>query len=176
MTSELKHKKGRPKTHRHRSRVRIDHVVKPRPKTTRVYAPISYTELGLHCDNSSTSNEGSPTRSGFGARSTGNIYMDHHGEYQKHDQYSLLAIQASKFSNLEFTTNELKQLTLPRSLKGTNPETSDGDCVTVSVAPKPSLSIIDFNQLTRGGLELARRNEKQMKKANVKSRAMTATQ
>lgn len=156
--NELKSKKQRPKTHRSRSRVRQSHVIKPRPKTTRSYAPISYNDLELLRDNSSTSNECSPVRSGFGSRLTKNIYLDVNAipDHHKPDQYSLLSIQTSKFKNLEFSDS--------KSVKGKSVIEDkcnilrDADDVMVNIPPKPSLSIIDFNQLTRGGLEQAKRS------------------
>lgn len=156
--NELKSKKQRPKTHRSRSRVRQSHVIKPRPKTTRSYAPISYNDLELLRDNSSTSNECSPVRSGFGSRLTKNIYLDVNAipDHHKPDQYSLLSIQTSKFKNLEFSDS--------KSVKGKSVIEDkcnilrDADDVMLNIPPKPSLSIIDFNQLTRGGLEQAKRS------------------
>lgn len=158
LVNELKSKKQRPKTHRSRSRVRQSHVIRPRPKTTRAYAPISYNDLELLRDNSSTSNECSPVRSGFGSRLTRNIYLDVNAipDLYKPDQYSLLSIQTSKFKHLEFTDtktskpgNDVSEDKFD-SLKNT-------DDILVNIPPKPSLSIIDFNQLTRGGLERAKR-------------------
>ncbi|XP_031625666.1 cytosolic carboxypeptidase 6 isoform X2 [Contarinia nasturtii] len=160
MVNELKSKKHRPKTHRSRSRIRQSHVIKPRPNTTRAYAPISYNDLELLRDYSSTSNECSPTRSGFGSRLTKNIYLninalpDHH----KPDQYSLLSIHASKFKNLDFSDSKsAKSKKLIEDKCGfSNVGTTDE--LLVNVPPKPSLSIIDFNQLTRGALEKAKRS------------------
>lgn len=192
MVTELKPRKGRPRTHRSRTRRRVKPDVKPRPRTTRTNAPISYTDLGMQYD-SSTSNEGSPVRYGFGSRGNANIYMNIMPQDTKHDQFSLINIQASKFDNLEFTTNEFKQMYIPK--RGTDggankqlmastmaavataaaaaaaaaalakdgtmasvltaPTRLFNDVTTVNIAPKPYLSIIDFNQLTRGGLERA---------------------
>lgn len=154
LASELKSKKHRPKTHRSRSRVRRKHIVEPRPKTSREYAPITYTELELLRENSLTSNDGSPTRSGFGSRVNKNIYLNLNAEHQRPDQYSLLSIQASKFHNLDFSETKTgnKQ---PKMETRKFPV----DVVTITVPPKPSLTIIDFNQLTRGGLEKAKRSE-----------------
>lgn len=155
MATELKSKKQRPKTHRSRSRNRQVRVVKPRPTTTRINAPISYTDLELMRDPSSTSNEGSPIRSGFGARANRNIYFDAHPE-----QYSLLAIQSSKFNNLEF--GDVKPAKSSKSLGDDRSSTLKfSDTAPTTVPTKPSLSIIDFNQLTRGGLEQAKRSESQ---------------
>lgn len=158
MTNELKSKKERPKTHRSRSRVRHSHIIKPRPKTTRASAPISYNDLELLRDNSSTSNECSPTRSGFGSRLTKNIYLDVTAipDHHRPDQYSLLSIQTSKFKNLDFADTKAS-----KSRKDLTEEKrnfpNDTDEILVNIPPKPSLSIIDFNQLTRGGLERAKR-------------------
>lgn len=154
LVNEPKSNKHRPKTHRSRSRVRQSHIVKPRPKTTRTYAPISYNDLELLRD-SSTSNECSPVRSGFGSRITKNIFLDVNAlpDHQRSDQYSLLSIQTSKFKHLEFSD--------PKTTKCAKTLSEDilknSDDVIVNIPPKPSLSIIDFNQLTRGGLEQAKR-------------------
>lgn len=174
MVSELKPRKGRPRTHRSRTRRRVKPDVKPRPRTTRTNAPISYTDLGINYD-SSTSNEGSPVRYGFGSRGNANIYMNVLPQDTRHDQFSLIAIQSSKFNNLAFTTNEFRQMSLPKQTTASKQQhqlmagNKDGtavsvltaptrlfnDVTTVNIAPKPYLSIIDFNQLTRGGLERA---------------------
>lgn len=155
LVNEPKSKQQRPKTHRSRSRVCQSHIVKPRPKTTRSYAPISYNDLELLRD-SSTSNECSPVRSGFGSRLTKNIFLDINAvpDHQRPDQYSLLSIQTSKFKHLEFSD--------PKPTKCTKTSTAEdilktSDDLLVNIPPKPSLSIIDFNQLTRGGLEQAKR-------------------
>lgn len=164
MVNEMSSRKGRPKTHRPRGRSRIRSEVQTRPKTTRVYAPISYTDLSIRYD-SSTSNEGSPVRHthfgyGFGTRSSGNIYMNQ-------DQFSLLAIQQSKFNNLDFTTNECHHsITELPKLKVPCSTATKRQADILNVPPKPSLSIIDFNQLTRGGLEMARKRLNEEKKRN----------
>ena len=180
MANEISTRKGRPKTHHARSRRRISPEVKPRPKTTRTNAPISYNDLSIRYD-SSTSNEGSPVRYGiyngygFGTRQTGNIYMNN-------DQFSLLAIQSSKFNNLDFSNDitiippstmstmtagggttlsttqflpKIKTAMTASSANTNNLLTRQTDAAQVTIAPKPYLSIIDFNQITRGGLEQA---------------------
>lgn len=164
MMADLKSKKHRPKTHRSRSRVRRKHIIRPRPISTREYAPIAYTDLELQRDSSVTSNEGSPTRSGFGSRLNKNIYFDvnatgdrqHHSN--KHDQYSLISIQALKFSNLEFDDTKPTKGIKQQPEEKVNSNKIPFDALTINVPPKPSLTIIDFNQLTRGGLEKAKRN------------------
>lgn len=167
ITMEIGSRKGRPKTHRPRGRSRLRAEVKIRPKTTRTNAPISYTDLSIRYD-SSTSNEGSPFRAGqgqhygygFGARQTGNIYMNQ-------DQFSLSVIQSSKFNNLDFTNEFKSQIDLPR-LPLQTPINSfalgrSREIAPLNVPPKPYLSIIDFNQLTRGGLERAQKREDEKK-------------
>lgn len=157
MVKDLKVKKPR-KARRSRSRVRQEVVIKPRPQTTRTHAPISYTDVELIHGYSSTSNEGSPTRSGFGARCNRNIYLENSND-AKRDQYSLISIQAAKFQQLDFSESKSRKsspvkgdvnaLAAVAAVNATD--------VIINVAPKPSLSIIDFNQLTRGGLEQAKR-------------------
>lgn len=142
---ELSVRRGRPKTHRPRARSKARSETRSltRPKTTRVNAPISYKDLSKCYE--SDSDDASPARCnymsyGFGTRATGNIYMNH-------DQYSLCNIRSSKFNNLDFSGE----------FKGTPTRTAAAvDADHVKVAPKPCLTIIDFNQLTRGGLERAK--------------------
>lgn len=150
MYTQLSTRKGRPKTHRPRTRRRISPDTRPRPKTTRTGAPISYNDLSIRYESCSSNEEGSPVRyggghHGFGTRQTGNIYMNQ-------DQFSLLAIQSAKFSQLDFTAE-------PRALPKIKTASSEMTRMTV-VAPKPCLSIIDFNQITIGGLEMATRRSK----------------
>lgn len=159
MINELKSKKQRPKTHQSRSRVRQSHVIKLRPKTTRAYAPISYNDLELLRDNSSTSNECSPNRSGFGSRLTRNIYLDVNAlpDRYKLDQYSLLSIQTSKFKHLDFSnTNGTKNKRTADDERSNNLKISDE--ILVSIPPKPSLSIIDLKFID---LEHAKRSASQ---------------
>ncbi|XP_065084431.1 cytosolic carboxypeptidase 6-like isoform X2 [Ochlerotatus camptorhynchus] len=144
---ELRPRKGRPRTHRPRARSRTRSEVRLRPKTVRTYAPISYTDLSI-CYDSSTSNEGSPIR-----------YMySHYGGFRMRalgppDQYSLSNIQAARFSNLDFSSDYRFKVT-PKPK--TAPEQHKMPPIEIlNVPPKPCLTIIDFNQLTRGGLEEA---------------------
>lgn len=152
MLSEMKTKKQRPKTHRSRSRVRTQsRVTMPlRPKTTRSRAPISYNDLELLRDNSSTSNECSPTRNGFGS------HVAALNSRHRSDQYSLLSIQTSKFMHLDFNDSKITKSKNNHVEKFDHSENNDE--MYVIIPPKPSLSIIDFNQLTRGGLEQAKRS------------------
>lgn len=87
-----------------------------------------------------------------------------------HDQFSLLAIQSSKFNNLDFS-NEYKGLALPKihtTVAATTNYTKSGGNETLNVPPKPCLSIIDFNQLTRGGLEQATKKFNEEKRGRSK--------
>lgn len=154
IVNELMPKKQRPKKHRTRSRIRPSHINESRPKTTttRSYAPISYNDLELCRNYSSTSNE-CLTKNIF---SNINAFPDHH---RKSDQYLLLSIQDSKFKNLDFSDWK------GAGALGGRKANEDRDSITkktnellVNVPPKPSLSIIDFNQLTRGGLDKAKRS------------------
>lgn len=177
IVTDVSTRKGRPKTHRARSRIR-NNELKVRPKTTRTNAPISYTDLSICYESGGgSSNEGSPIRYpatgatggfygySFGKRQTGNIYLNQ-------DQFSLLTIQSSKFNNLDFT-NEYKVKMSTKSTKNTTGGIGGGSMTvdgraktaeTLNIPPKPYLSIIDFNQLTRGGLDAATKNTKSPKK------------
>lgn len=143
---ELRPRKGRPRTHRPRARSRTRSEVRLRPKTVRTYAPISYTDLSI-CYDTDTSNEGSPIRymysnyGGFRMRALG-----------PPDQYSLSNIQTARFSNLDFSSDYRFKVT-PKPK--TAPEHKMPPIEILTVPPKPCLTIIDFNQLTRGGLDEA---------------------
>lgn len=171
-------RKGRPKTHkeRGRSRRRISPNVQPRPKTTRENAPISYNDLFIRGYDSGSSLEASPVRyDGYNQcrRTTKSTHLSNH------DQFSLLTIQASKFSQLDFTNEfrlpKLRQITSTTAYgssihTNTRHETLNATVLPADkiniVTPKPYLSIIDFNQITRGGLDRAtqRCNEKRLGK------------
>ncbi|XP_050083944.1 cytosolic carboxypeptidase 6 isoform X2 [Anopheles aquasalis] len=150
---ELRPRKGRPRTHRPRARSKTRSEVRVRPKTTRAYAPISYTDLSI-CYDSATSDEGSPVRY--------HMYHGHAGAYgglrmrphAHQDQFSLSNIQAARFSNLDFTSDY--RLKVPKAkTQATAGDQKMPPIEMLTVPPKPHLTIIDFNQLTRGGLEEA---------------------
>ncbi|XP_049535259.1 cytosolic carboxypeptidase 6 [Anopheles darlingi] len=150
---ELRPRKGRPRTHRPRARSKTRSEVRVRPKTTRAYAPISYTDLSI-CYDSATSDEGSPVRY--------HMYHGHAGAYgglrmrphAHQDQFSLSNIQAARFSNLDFTSDY--RLKVPKlKTPATAGDQKMPPIEMLTVPPKPHLTIIDFNQLTRGGLEEA---------------------
>lgn len=175
-------RKGRAKTHRERgrSRRRISPDVQPRPTTTRENAPISYNDLFIRGYESGSSADASPNRyatAGYNQQSRRPLRAPHD------DQFSLLTIQASKFSQLDFSNEfrlpKLRHITTNHaSLAPTKPRldtnninqqqyastlAAAGDKINV-VAPKSYVSIIDFNQITRGGLDRAtqRGNEKRL--------------
>lgn len=166
------HRKGRPKTHRERgrSRRRISPTVQPRPKTTRENAPISYNDLFIRGYDSGSSVEASPVR--YAHYNQGRRTTKTTTHLANQDQFSLLTIQESKFSQLDFTNEfrlpKLRQITKPPNTRPDtiNNATSLGSDKMNIVTPKPYLSIIDFNQITRGGLERAtqRCNEKRLGK------------
>uniref|UniRef100_A0A182MTY9 Peptidase M14 domain-containing protein n=1 Tax=Anopheles culicifacies TaxID=139723 RepID=A0A182MTY9_9DIPT len=147
---ELRPRKGRPRTHRPRARSKTRSEVRVRPKTTRAYAPISYTDLSI-CYDSATSEDGSPVRYMYGHGNAG--YAGFRMRPLIHqDQFSLSNIQAARFSNLDFSSDF--RLKVPKA-KGTVQEPKMPPIEMLNVPPKPHLTIIDFNQLTRGGLEEA---------------------
>lgn len=162
---ELRPRKGRPRTHRPRARSRTRSEVRLRPKTVRTHAPISYTDLSI-CYDSSTSNEGSPIR--YMYSSYGGFRMRALGPP---DQYSLSNIQAARFSNLDFSSDFRFKVTPKPKMAAA--EHKMPPIEMVSVPPKPCLTIIDFNQLTRGGLEEAT-SGRSLEKEKEKVRRHTA--
>ncbi|XP_052865255.1 cytosolic carboxypeptidase 6 [Anopheles cruzii] len=146
---DLRPRKGRPRTHRPRPRSKTRSEIRARPKTTRAYAPISYTDLSI-CYDSATSDEGSPVRYMYhGHGAYGGLRMRPHVHQ---DQFSLSNIQAARFSNLDFTSDY--RLKVPK-MKAAQTEQKMPPIEMLTIPPKPHLTIIDFNQLTRGGLEEA---------------------
>lgn len=177
MYTELRtRRKGRPKTHRERgrSRRRISPNIQPRPKTTRENAPISYNDLFIRDYESGSSAEASPVR--YAGYNHSRRAAPNQSNLSIHDQFSLLTIQTSKFSQLEFSnefrlpklrpfTNKSYGSTIQPAIDTINASSLTTDKINV-VIPKPYLSIIDFNQITRGGLDRAtqRCNEKRLGK------------
>ncbi|XP_060645962.1 cytosolic carboxypeptidase 6 isoform X1 [Drosophila nasuta] len=147
-------RRGRPRTHHSRSRSRTRYEVKPRAKTTRCHAPISYTNLSICYDSAGgvSSDEGgySPTRPMNIA--PGSSSFSGYRNYRRaatancalHDQYSLGVCEHQGGAGVG-----------SRSKRGAAPLTMEMPVPPgVSVPPKPYLSIIDLNQLTRGSLKL----------------------
>lgn len=145
-------RRGRPRTHHSRSRSRYE--VKPRAKTTRCHAPISYTNLSICYDSAGgggggvSSDEGgySPVRPLPIA--PGSSTFSGYRNYRRaatascavHDQYSMGMGEHGGGSRSK------RSVAAPAPLIELPPG--------VSVPPKPYLSIIDLNQLTRGSLKL----------------------
>uniref|UniRef100_A0A182X2P8 Peptidase M14 domain-containing protein n=1 Tax=Anopheles quadriannulatus TaxID=34691 RepID=A0A182X2P8_ANOQN len=179
---ELRPRKGRPRTHRPRARSKTRSEVRVRPKTTRAYAPISYTDLSI-CYDSATSEDGSPVRYMYGhpghGGGGGGLRMRPHIHQ---DQFSLSNIQAARFSNLDFSSDfRLKVGSRGKGQAGsTAPDQKMPPIEMLSVPPKPHLTIIDFNQLTRGGLEEAtagktlEREKEKIRRHTVKSSSRKA--
>ncbi|EDO63226.2 cytosolic carboxypeptidase 6 isoform X2 [Anopheles arabiensis] len=179
---ELRPRKGRPRTHRPRARSKTRSEVRVRPKTTRAYAPISYTDLSI-CYDSATSEDGSPVRYMYGhpghGGGGGGLRMRPHIHQ---DQFSLSNIQAARFSNLDFSSDfRLKVGSRGKGQAGsTAAESKMPPIEMLSVPPKPHLTIIDFNQLTRGGLEEAtagktlEREKEKIRRHTVKSSSRKA--
>lgn len=150
-----KHRK-RPRTHKSRSRSKTRYEVKPQPTTTRPYAPISYTNLSICHDSGGSSDEGgfSPTRYILGSsfsghrnnrlRAVGTSGTLNH-PIHPYDQFAQLAIRSAKCNRLEKqkTTSSINHI----SRRVDDAPIQD---IIVNIPPKPYLSIIDLNQLTRG--------------------------
>ncbi|KAM7361346.1 cytosolic carboxypeptidase 6 isoform 2-T2 [Cochliomyia hominivorax] len=156
--TDVRQKKRRPRTHHSRSRSKTRYEVKPRPKTTRCYAPISYTNLSICYDSGGSSDEGgfSPNR----PLAPGSSHFSGYRNYRRvasstlpsiqtpHDQFSLLRLKSGKF---DLTPDS----PFPEyGRKSTSPEKQIKFELPVNVPPKPYLSIIDLNQLTRGSLKM----------------------
>lgn len=140
LTEILTKRKGRPKTHRPRHKFK--NIYPNRPKTTRENAPINYKDLSIYYDSDTSAEYSSPVRYPFHSH----FMLQHHRLRQSHlDPYT--------FSTLKLGTLDLS----PKSRKKTTTasETSPPKSEVVNTPPKPYLSIIDFNLLTRGGLEEA---------------------
>ncbi|XP_058978180.1 cytosolic carboxypeptidase 6 isoform X1 [Musca domestica] len=166
LPTEVRQKKRRPRTHQSRSRSKTRYEVKPRPKTTRCYAPISYTNLSICYDSGGSSDEGgfSPTRavapgsshfSGYRhyrrvASSTTIPSTSSQQHQQTHDQFALLRIKSGRF---DLAHDPLLHDYCGKT-KSQSPEKQTRFEVPVNVPPKPYLSIIDLNQLTRGSLKM----------------------
>lgn len=168
LPTEVRQKKRRPRTHQSRSRSKNRYEVKPRPKTTRCYAPISYTNLSICYDSGGSSDEGgfSPTRTVAPGSSHFSGYRNYRRvasctttmpsaqqQQQTHDQFALLRIKSGRF-DLAHDHPSLQDYCGVGKSKSQSPEKQTRFEVPVNVPPKPYLSIIDLNQLTRGSLKM----------------------
>jgi cytosolic carboxypeptidase protein 6 len=144
-------RKGRPKSHRPQRK--FQNIYPSRPKTTRENAPISYTDLSIYYDSDTSADYASPARYPFHSH-----FMLQHNRlryFQQQQQDPSCSMTSQKFKDLELS---------PKAKRKEKPTTStvSGESTmplkhqeTFTLPTKPYLSIIDFNMLTRGGLEEA---------------------
>lgn len=140
----LSKRKRRPKTNRPNRKIKNIYPI--RPKTTRENAPINYTDLSIYYDSDTSAEYSSPARYPFHSH-----FMLQHSRLRFHqNQLDPLSVSSLKFANLDLSPKKTKKKSKKpevESLPSKNEE--------VSNPPKPYLSIIDFNMLTRGGLDEA---------------------
>lgn len=152
-------RRGRNRAHHSRSRSKTRYEVKPRPKTPRCHAPIAYTNLSICYDSGGgggSSDEGgfSPARPLAPGSSCFSGYRNYRraatascSAHPGHDQYSPFALGALKTGSDH-----------GGGVGGSKGKRSAAVTIEVplpvNVPPKPYLSIIDLNQLTRGSLKL----------------------
>jgi cytosolic carboxypeptidase protein 6 len=143
LTEILSKRKGRPKTHRPRHKFK--NIYPNRPKTTRENAPINYKDLSIYYDSDTSAEYSSPVRYPFHS----NFMLQHHRLRQSHlDPYSISTL---KLGTLDLSPKSRKK----KEMTSTASEMSPSKVEVMNMPPKPYLSIIDFNLLTRGGLEEA---------------------
>jgi hypothetical protein len=145
LTEVFMKRKGRPKTHRIRRKIKNIYPI--RPKTTRENAPINYTDLSIYYDSDTSADYSSPARYPFHSHFM--LQQNRLRLYQGQiDPYSLSSL---RLGNLELSPKHKKKQ-IPISLVSDN-FTSKAE--TFVAPPKAYVSVIDFNLLTRGGLEEA---------------------
>jgi hypothetical protein len=145
LTDVFMKRKGRPKSHRPRRKIKNIYPI--RPKTTRENAPINYTDLSIYYDSDTSADYSSPARYPFHSH-----FMLQQNRLRlcqaQNDPYSLSSL---RLGNLELSPKHKKKQ-IPISIVSDH-------CVskteTFVVPPKAYVSVIDFNLLTRGGLEEA---------------------
>lgn len=140
----LSKRKGRPKTHRPNRKFK--NIYPLRPKTTRENAPINYTDLSIYYDSDTSAEYSSPARYPFHSH----FMLQHHRLRYHQSHHDAFSLSTLKLGNLELSPKNKKK-------KRPTSDVSEQSAKTelVSEPPKPYLSIIDFNLLTRGGLEEA---------------------
>ena len=141
----LSKRKGRPKTHR--TNRKFKNIYPLRPKTTRENAPINYTDLSIYYDSDTSAEYQSPARYPFHSH----FMLQHHRLRYHQSNIDPFSISTLKLGNLELSSKNKKK----KKPKSVISDPSASKCEMVSLPPKPYLSIIDFNMLTRGGLEEA---------------------
>jgi hypothetical protein len=145
-----KRQKQRPKTHKPRRKIK--HIYPLRPKTTRENAPINYTDLSIYYDSDTSNDYSSPARYQFQSHFQHNRlrYYQQQQQQMQHDAFTLSSL---RLGNLELSpkhSNKKKQ-----KAASNFSECSPSKADTFIAAPKPYVSVIDFNLLTRGGLDEA---------------------
>lgn len=141
----LTKRKGRPKTHRQNRKFK--NIYPSRPKTHRENAPLNYTDLSIYYDSDTSAEYSSPARYPFHSH----FMLQHNRLRYAQSQQDPFSISSLKLGNLELSPKNKKKKKPTSTVSETAPSKSE---LVVSV-PKPYLSIIDFNMLTRGGLEEA---------------------
>lgn len=152
-------RKGRSKNKNQKRKFRYE--LKPRSKSSRPYAPINYTDLSIYCE-SDTSNEGSPSRHPY--HSNYLVYQNRLHRYNNLTDHSLPSLKSlNRESDSEiYQTKKSKKKKALSTLSDLTGTTTKLDMI--NTPPKPYLSIIDFNLLTRGGLEEAASINKSLEK------------
>lgn len=181
LTKELKTKgRRRPKTHQSQSQRHRRYEVQPRPVTIRCHAPISYTNLSICYDDSGASSimdsNYSPLRS-YGVAPVSGHFSGHHKttttpttpaliSYPPLNEHYLNLLRlrgtvnpdyynTSGYKNTYYTQHLRQRST--HSVERYRPQTSaGGEEVAITVPPRPYLSIIDLNQLTRGSFSTSK--------------------
>jgi hypothetical protein len=147
-------RKGRSKTNRPKRKFKYE--FKQKQKIDRPSAPINYTDLGICYDSDTSYEGGSPVRYPFHSNIL--LYQNRLNRYaHMSDHFSLSNLSRSKSGNLDTAfEGQQKRKSKGKTVSMISGETEASSKVDIiNIPPKPYLSIIDFNLLTRGGLEEA---------------------
>lgn len=154
MFKDVKQRKGRPKSHLPKKK--ILNIYPSRPRTTRENAPISYTDLSIYYDSDAEADFSIPARYPFHSN-----FMLQHSRLRyfqtSQPEHPFSVPSTSKFEVSPKTKRKKKKpgtSTVSGDSTG-SPSKYQPHEVAFTLAPKPYLSIIDFNMLTRGGLDEA---------------------
>lgn len=140
-------RKGRPKTHQIRRKIK--NIYPTRPKTTRENAPINYTDLSIYYD-SDESGDPSPARYPFHSH----FMLQHKRLRYFQSQQEQFSLSTLKFENLELSPKQ-KRKEKEKATSMISEAVMPSKAEILSTAPKAYVSVIDFNMLTRGGLDEA---------------------
>lgn len=141
----LSKRKGRPKSHRPNRKFKNIYPI--RPKTTRENAPINYTDLSIYYDSDTSAEYSSPARYPFHSH----FMLQHHRLRNYQTNLDPFTLSSLKLGNLDLSPKTKKKKKPRTTVSDNTPVKSDA----ITTLSKPYLSIIDFNMLTRGGLEEA---------------------